>query len=113
MKKEYLLIEIVKSSKPLIGLVKEEKFYHFKAKSSELKARYKIIKIRSLLTRAEYEKYLKFEKKAKINLFRFYKKNDRFIIFLHYVLKYGRRIIHRKTGISERYIREFIKSLKK
>lgn len=99
------------SAEPIIKLIKEEKFYKFKPPKSILNARYKFLKIRSLLSAGEYTKYLKYEKKAKLSVLNSYPKNDRFILFLHFVLGFGRRRIHNKTRISERYIRTLLKEL--
>lgn len=113
MKKQLQLFDIQKSLKPLIyGFITDERFYRFKKTNAFKNAQYKTLKIRSLLKPGIYTKYLKFENKAKINILRIYNKNDRFLIFLHYSLKFGRRKMHKITGISERYIREFLNELK-
>lgn len=112
-KYENLLFDIRKynSTEPKIKLIDDEKFYKFKEPDSVLRARYKFLKIRSLIRPGQYAKYLKFEKDTKLTVLRVYPKNDRFIFFLHYVLKFGRRKIHKITGISERYIRNLISEI--
>lgn len=112
-KYENLLFDIreYNSKEPKIKLIAEEKFYKFKEKDSILRARYKFLKIRSLIRPGQYVKYLKFEKDTKFSELHLYPKNDRFVFFLHYVLRFGRRKIHKTTGLSERYIRNLLSEI--
>ena len=111
-KRQDLLFDIneYKSKAPKIKLIADEKFYKFfRRKYVERKIS---VNYKSKLRATDYNSYLKFEKKAKITALGRYTKIERFIIFLHFQLGYGRRKIHKLIGISERRIYTLLYEIK-